>query len=254
MRTAIISILFFISLVCNAQVTSEYSFIKVDTINGDTAKYFRNSNRYVEISKEGVMIVDGHKLGGMTSACGCESVPHGYWIERYRNGSLKEQGRYYCTQKTGTWIYYYPNGQIMRVENYEMPYVNELTSIDLEQLGIDKLRRVYLLEGPYLEYYANGQLKVEGEYEIVEEYSTVDSFFTFDPETYELIINEAKGEYWIPESVKSRYWNYYSETGQLISHEYYDKKGWKDDKIRDVGSRFWEVVNQIVKHLEEKRE
>ena len=123
---------------------------------------------------------------------------------------------------------------------YEMPW--------------DTLKTKFLLEGPYLEYYSNGQLKIEGKFEIIEEFSTVDTIYTFDAETYEPIKKIVKGEFWIPKSRKSGYWNMYSEKGELISNEYYDLKIWEDDKIRDIESRYWEIIYKIVKLNEDKKE
>ena len=118
----------------------------------------------------------------------------------------------------------------------------------------DTLKTNFLLEGPYLEYHSNGQLKIEGKFEIVEELSTVDTIYTFDSETYEPISNVVKGEFWIPRSRKSGYWNLYSENGELISNEYFELKTWKDDKIRRVESRYWDIINEITKFNEEKKE
>ena len=235
----------------NQDTIHEYTFIQIDTINGDTAKYFKKSDRYVEVSKEGITLIDGHKLGGMGTVCGCEPIPHGYWIERYRNGSLKEQGRYFCNRKIGTWISYYQNGRIKKIENYKRPYLEMFTRYEMPW---DTLKTKFLLEGPYLEYYSNGQLKIEGKFEIIEEFSTVDTIYTFDAETYEPIKKIVKGEFWIPKSRKSGYWNMYSEKGELISNEYYDLKIWEDDKIRDIESRYWEIIYKIVKLNEDKKE
>jgi hypothetical protein len=100
--------------------------LSIDTISGDTAKYYRELGKYTVTSAKGVTIVDGHKLGGMGTDCGCEALPHGYWIEKYRSGILKEQGKYYCNQKSGTWVYYHENGKIAKIENWKRPYPNIL--------------------------------------------------------------------------------------------------------------------------------
>lgn len=225
--------------------------IRIDTINGDTAKYFKKSNRYVEINMEGVLIVEGHKIGGMGTLCGCEITPHGYWIERYENGSLKEQGRYSCNRKIGTWISYYENGRIRKIENYKPPYLEMFTR---HGLPADTLKTRFLLEGPYLEYYSNGQLKVDGNFKIVEEFSTVDTIYTFDPETYEVIGNIVNGKFWIPKSKKTGHWNVYAENGELISHHFYELKTWKDDNIRDIETRYWDLIREITKDLKVKKE
>ena len=265
MKIAISILLILISQICNSQVTPirrwhitehnqdsihEYYLIQIDTINGDTAKYFKKSNRYVEKSKEGITLVEGQLLGGMGSVCGCESRPHGYWIERYRNGSLKEQGRYFCNRKIGNWTSYYDNGRIKKIENYKRPYLEIFTKPGMPW---DTLKTNFLLEGPYLEYYSNGQLKIEGKFEIIEEFTTVDTIYTFDTEAYEPIGSIVKGEFWIPKSRKSGYWNVYSEKGELISNEYYKLEIWKDDKIRDIETRHWDIIQEIIKFNKNKK-
>lgn len=217
-------------------------WMQIDTVIGDTMVYHLRSGRYVKKSREGVLLIDGHKWGGMTTTYGCEPMPHGYWIERYRNGELKEQGRYFCGQKTGTWIHYYENGQISKVENRVEPYLEMLTRPDNDW---GPLKRYSLLEGPYLEYYPSGQLKIEGTYEIVEEYATTDTIFTANPETYEKIAQIIEGEFWIPRSKKSRVWNYYSENGAILSHEIYAIKTGAGEKIRSIESRYWEIFKAI---------
>jgi len=250
MRTAIIATLILIAQVCNAQIDrwhlsktnqdSIYGYIRimVDTIKGDTAKYHQKTGRYLEISKEDIVLIDGHKMGGMGTKCGCEPLPHGYWIEKYRNGHLKEQGRYLCSKKIGTWIFYHENGQIKKVENYKNPYIDIFT----EDTIFGNLRTDFLLEGPYLEYYPNGQLKTEGKYEIIEEFSGIDTIYTFDMDTYEPISHVVRGQFWIPKSKKSGFWNHYSESGELISHQLHELKTWKDDKIRSIESRYWDII------------
>lgn len=217
-------------------------WLQIDTLIGDTITYNSKSDRFLKKSKEGVILIDGHKMGGMGTPCGCEPRPHGYWIERYRNGELKEQGRYFCNRKIGTWTYYHENGQISKVENFVEPYLEMLTRHGNKW---DTLKKYFLLEGPYLEYYPNGQLKVEGNYEIVEEYSKTDTIFTFDPDTYEEIIEIVEGEFWIPRSKKSKYWNTYSENGDILSHEFYKLRTWENENIRSIESRYWEVFGKI---------
>lgn len=265
MKVTISIILILLTQICNAQITPtkkwhitkfirdtslQYYLIKIDTINGDTAKYYKKSDRYVELNKEGIILIDGHKLGGMGTVCGCELKPHGYWIERYQNGNLKEQGQYFCNRKIGNWITYFDNGRIKKIENYKRTYLKMFTRLGMPW---DTLKTNFLLDGPYLEYYPNGQLKIEGKFEIVEELATMDTIYTFDVETYESIPNIVKGEFWIPRSKRLGIWNVYSEKGELISHDIFEIKTWKDDKIRDIESRYWEIINEIIKFNEEKR-
>ena len=224
-----------------------YVLIEIDTIIGDTSKYFSKSNRYIEINKEGIIIVSGHKSGGMGTKCGCGLMSNGYWIEKYNNGALKEQGKYDCRRKSGTWIYYYKNGQVKKIENYKKPYANFFTH---ERIALDTLKNNYLLEGPYIEYYENGALKIDGKYEIVEEYSEIDTLFTIDMETYELIAEVTIGEFWIPKSKKSGKWNEYSKEGKLISHQVYK---WDSNETRNIESRYWDLIMKLIEAIEKMK-
>ena len=141
--------------------TYDYYMLRIDTINGDTAIHYKSTHRYVEKSKEGVLLKEGHKMGGFGSACGCTPMPHGYWIERYRNGFIKEQGQYDCREKIGTWMYYYENGFPQKVVTYKRPYLEMFTK---GESRIKNLKSKPLLDGPYLEYYENGQPKLVGHY------------------------------------------------------------------------------------------
>ena len=249
-------LIFFFSQICEAQdvlslkkhsvakpKSSLFTIIEIDETTGDTSKLFRN--RYVEVSSHGVLLVEGHVLGGLGTVCGCEPLPHGYWIERFRNGKLKAQGKYHCNQKEGTWTYYYENGNIKKIESYHQAY-----SVPLYQLAAtfqESLKDYFLLDGPYLEYYPNGQLKVDGQYKIMEEYSNTDTLFTIDSETYERIPTIIQGDFWIPKSKKVGYWHYYNAQGASISYQKVDLT--KQKNVRTIDSRYMQLTKVIADHL-----
>jgi len=220
-----------------------YVTIEIDTIKGDTTKYFRNSNRYIELNKEGVKIVDGHTDGRGNNSCGTR---HGYWIERYQNGVLKKQGRYLCDQKVGAWVFYHQNGQLMRVENYNQAYHGLFARYPRDG------RTGFCKEGPFLEYYANGQLKTEGAYLIVEEFfSGLDTtIVTFHPDTYEELIKTEYVEYWRPVSKKTGHWYTYSEDGTLLTHQEYVVNTRDNDSMRHIETGFWE---KYVERIEDNK-
>jgi hypothetical protein len=236
-----------------SDTSSQFFHIRIDTILGDTGKYARKSHRYLEVTKEGIEIIDGHWRGGMSSPCGCIVKPHGYWIERYRNGNLKEQGTYFCNEKIGTWIYYHENGQIAKVEHLKEPY--ETTFFQMaEGLGI-RLDNRPIREGAYLEYYPNGQIKVDGFYVIGEAFSTTDTVFTADPDTYELTGEVIEGAFWLPASFKTGHWNEYTADGRLVSHEYNKKIKWDRETNRPLVSRYYELhLAFMEKRQEEQKE
>jgi len=221
---------------------------RTDTIRGDTSRYFGNTDRYVEISKEGVFLVEGYKLGN----CGCEPQSNGYWVERYRNGNLKNQGEYECGRKIGRWIYYFENGQIAKIENFKKPYNKFIMSLPDGSDIKNPFYRMNLPEGRYLEYHPNGKLKVEGRYKIVEEFSKIDTVYTYDMDTYEEIVTVYKGEFWDAKSKKSGIWNFYDENGEVIKQDKYDVVIDKTKGIRDVESRYIERFFEACKDIEKK--
>jgi hypothetical protein len=233
-----------------SDTTDLFHRIRIDTILGDTGKYFRKSHRYLEVTKEGVEIVDGHWYGGMGTACGCRLRPHGYWIERYRNGNLKEHGTYDCKKKIGTWIYYYENGQIAKIEHLKRPYEESYYNIaDYFDIRLDNRT---VRDGAYLEYYPNGQIKVDGFYTIIEAFSTVDTLVSVDPETYELLKEVIEGEFWLPKSYKTGHWSEYAADGTLISHEYNRRVRFDGKTKRPIESRYYFLLEQLEKKEKEQ--
>jgi hypothetical protein len=225
---------------------------RIDTTNNDTIRYTRKSDRYLIKSSDNIILVDGHMWGGMGTPCGCEPTPHGYWIEKYRNGKYKSQGKYFCREKVGTWTYYYENGQISKIESFRKPYekfAKELNSI----VDAILIKNYYLRDGPYLEYYPNGQLKIEGTYKIFEEYSKTDTIFEFDLETFAPIITVIEGDYWIPRSKKVRTWNFYDENGRILEHEKYPLYPRGND-IRSIESTYFRLISEFYEELEKAEE
>ena len=223
---------------------------RVDTTNHDTIRYSSKSDRYVIKSSDNVTLVDGHMWGGMGTPCGCEPRPHGYWIERYRNGEYKSQGKFFCEKKVGTWVYYYDNGQISKIETFKQPY--EKFASDLSEI-IDTvlLKAFYLRDGAYLEYYPNGRLKVEGTYGIFEEYSKTDTIFGFNLETFATTIEVIEGEFWIPRSRKIRVWNYYDEQGKIVDHKIYPLYP-KGNNIRSIDYTYYELMKRLYEEPKDK--
>lgn len=217
-------------------------FVYLDTLTQDTLFVNNEIGQRIIKSKENVEISRGSVFGGMGSACGCEPRPHGLWIKRHRNGNYKEIGEYYCNRKKGTWIYYHENGNLKRYETYESPYLEWLTE---QGQPWDTLKRnSYLLSGLYAEYYANGKLKEEGRYEIIEEFSETDTLTTFDPYIYEEVTTILKGAFWIPKSVKSGVWVWSDENGNLVRVEIFEHPWHKNSKYRPIASRYYELFEE----------
>ena len=208
----------------------------LDPIQLDTFHANNYSDQYYMISLGGVELMRGSTYGGMGTRCGCVPRPHGQWLARYRNGALKETGVYDCNWKTGTWIYYYENGNIAKVETWVYPYFEFATeSAWPNAFGA----RENLLKGDYIEYYDNGKPKIEGKYEIVEVHNQIDSIIRFNPHTYEDIKIPIDGKYWVRKSVKVGIWKEFQWDGSLIKMEEFNPFYKDDIRIRPIGNNYY---------------
>lgn len=198
----------------------------LDTIIDNYIVFYRTTK-----SKNNIELSKGPLYGGLGTACGCEPIPNGHWIKRNRNGSLNSIGEYYCNKKMGSWIYFYDNGYIKKIENYSLPY-SIIEGDDTEFRNAN----TPLLSGLYAEYYESGKIRVEGHYKIYEKFSNIDSVFTFDPDTYVETLNIIKGKFWIPTSYKFGIWRYFNEDETLMKIEKYGMDSYKEEKIRNIYS------------------
>ena len=224
-------------------VPREHLWIQVDKTNGDSIIHNVVTNRYIKKSVDNILLMEGSKVGGFGSDCGCEPEKHGYFIERFRDGNTKEQGNYFCNVKLGNWIYFHENGQISKIENLVKPYP---TPFDKFVNNTNKFKNIFLRNGPYLEFYPNGKLKTKGSYDIIEEFTTTDTIVTIDYNTYEEIYEISIGEFWFPKSIKSGNWYYYSENGELNRIEE-NKLNFLDDlSHRRIEDRLFESIKNLI--------
>jgi hypothetical protein len=207
----------------------------------DTILYDFISGKYRVISSAGILLIDGHGKGGLGTECGCQPMADGSWIEHHPNGKLKAIGSNRCGQKTGRWTTFFDNGNVAKIENYYLVYPDAFTARDT---GWDTLpRRIYMLNGPYLEYYPNGNLKTEGAYMIVEKHSTSQIGFTFDSITYEEKEFTIKGDFWLPATVKNGSWEYYEPNGRIARVEEYLPE-LDGIKRRSLADRYRELMSR----------
>ncbi len=228
----------------------------INKFNGDTIKIANGRRKYEARSKDNIVLADGQILGGMGTACGCELKAHGLWIERYRNGNVKEQGEYYCNEKIGRWIYYYESGTLRKIESYKRPYAVDLSEHRLDfifKVGDTSLKNRAIKHGAYKSFYRNGKIREEGWYRFIEEYTTVDTIFMFDPETYEETLHIIERIFWKVKSIKYGLWNYYDESGKLVKTERI--QGYRrDGQCRSIKERYKELflVNKKEDETKEK--
>lgn len=151
------------------------------------------------------------EIGNIISdVCMRRSYRDKLWKEFYKNGNIKAVGNYRRNDKINSWKYFYPNGKLMRFENY--PYDNNY------KFSFDN---PYYLSEPFLiaeyEYYENGQLKMEGQYDVVN--NCKDSVYEIDLNTGMEKDNKIEVEFSC--SVKCGTWNYYFPDGSLMKKEEY---------------------------------
>lgn len=213
-----------------------------DTIIENYLTYYRTIK-----TKENIEISKGSIYQGFDAPCGCKPKPNGHWIKRYRNGSLFSIGEYYCNMKLGTWVYFYENGNINKIENYSFPY-HDFTA---DNLYFDfTYSRKPEISGLYVEYFESGNIKIEGHYKIYEIFANKDTTSIYNPDTFEEELHIIEGEYWIPKSYKDGYWKYYNKDGSIMKVEHYDMENWKDEKIRPIINR---QVNEIINNRKKIR-
>lgn len=140
-----------------------------------------------------IMVEDGFGDYNLLSTLGFIDLPNGLFIMNYSNGHVKKTGHVYDKEKFGVWLYYYPNGQLEKEENYN--YAGRL-------------------DGAYRLYDKNGTIVCYGHYVAVED--------TVQYEYYN-IINDTTETYPMVklESKKSGVWLYYNTSGNIIREEKY---------------------------------
>ena len=208
-------------------VSSDYNdkviWNRLDSLSGDR-DVMSNSKRIIT-SMQGVKLIEvqmnterGYRR------CGCVPKQHGYYIEKYRTGTLKKVGRFYCDKMVGTWTYYYPNGQLMKMETLRMPYIdyngNASARTNHQLPFYEDLTYILCREGPYFEFFENGQIKIEGNYEIRE--VLTNEQIKIDPDTYETLLVSLESKHWVPKSIKIGVWSRYDELGNVLESKVYN--------------------------------
>jgi len=227
----------FLPLLLSSQIVIEKqenilkdTIVKVNPNNGAKTSIFCGG--YFVEDKEGQKIMEGDLSGACSKN---DFVMDGSYIARYKNGSIKEQGFYECGRPTGTWISFYEDGAIRKVESFSKSFPSEL----FESKNVSQnLENEILQDGPYVEYYPNGNLKLIGRYKVFEVRSDVDTIKSIDPESYVLTEKVIHGDFWLVKSLKYGHWIYYNEDGEMLK-----KVNYMDDihnmETREVGNLLW---------------
>lgn len=215
----------------------EFGNVGIWTNTDDKTIEIRFHGGYIVKDSSDRILIDGNKSGD----CGCEPIENGFWIYYYENGRIREQGSYDCGEKIGTWIRFYENGSIKQVANYKKPYSDSF----VRQFGSSlNLRRIKSMNhGQFIEYYEDGQIKTSGQFEILHLKSNVDSLVKMDTETYENEYEKIEGEFWLPRSIKTGTWKYYSINGQIQRIENHKI----EEDVRELDFKYWELMELVIK-------
>lgn len=165
----------------------------------------------------------------------------GLWKTFYKNGQLKFIGKFVSYNpelKDSTHTYYYPNGQVEKIENYKIVSSKYTDVLKSNHVGISKtfykngnLKEMSdygdqgdstnKLHGKYVSYYENGKLKLEGIYN--------NGNLTAPYKSYYENGNLKESVAYISLDSNDRLIKTYYENGILAS-EINDSFDWKDEK------------------------
>ena len=170
-----------------------------------TCKLYKNGHMEIFDSLNNIV-----ESGLLNFTCSQRCSRYNLWKEFYNSGELKAFGNYKRDQKINIWKYFYKNSSLMRLEDYA--YDNDY------KFSFDNQ---YYQSEPFLiaeyEYYENGQLKMEGQYDVVN--NCKDSIYEIDLNTGMQKENKIEVEFSC--SVKCGTWNYYFPDGSLMKREEY---------------------------------
>ena len=147
---------------------------------------------------------------------------NGYQVNYYITGVKQSEGNYKNSLQDSTWKYYYPDGKINRITNYDKGVKNG-RSVSYNKNG-NLVSDVNYKNGKFFDtvkfYYPNGQLNFK-------EYYDANSF---EQGEFKLWYKSGKlSQYGIMHNGKLvGKWMKYYENGQTEDTEYYDAEGKKD--------------------------
>jgi antitoxin component YwqK of YwqJK toxin-antitoxin module len=206
---------------------TNYIMRGLDTLSNDSILITRK--RYIRQNQQGsiIEVLIFSKLN--TLSCSDEGPKlTGDWTSYYPSGNIKETGKIICNRKYGDWIYFYRSGQIERYEKYD----------GLDLIGSNP--NMGYLNGTYLEYHPNGQIKTTGAYKIIEEYVP---YQVVNIETYE---TQEKCCAWTPKSIKHGEWITFNSSGEIQETKVYNVSVKDSINLRELTDRYLEIdINKL---------
>ncbi len=207
----------------------DFSMKGIDTLSNDSILI--NRIRYVRKNRDGRVLEELTFRNNTENRClGDGFKLTGDWTGYYKSGEIREIGKLVCNNKHGDWLYFYKSGQISKYERYD----------DLIFIETDK--NMSYLNGTYLEYYPNGNIRESGTYKMVEEKVNIS---IVDPLTYEVSQECCT---WRPKSIKYGEWFQYDTLGILQKIINFNVSVRDSANLRELADGYLEInINEIRK-------
>ncbi|MBK7243842.1 MAG: hypothetical protein IPH98_08280 [Saprospiraceae bacterium] len=175
----------------------------------DSIFYFLKSRYFYIKSDNGIIVAQGYMDG---TCFECAMSLNGESLERFRNGKIKNTGKYICNTKNGKWFYFNDEGSLLKIVNYEDVRNNLARDLFYDETPLEYDSILFL--GDFQEFYENGILKEQGNYSIYEKRVDSIKVKSIDYQSYKIFEHFKKGRFWIPFNVKEGKWFYYDKQGK----------------------------------------
>ena len=95
---------------------------------------------------------------------------NGEWKEYYESGELESTGKYSNEEKVGTWKGYYTSGQLKYIADHSLNSISYIEYYENGKKSRESLMKTdkkngFQLDGPYKQYYENGNLETLANFE-----------------------------------------------------------------------------------------
>lgn len=172
------------------------------------------------------------------------NVQEGHWNYWHPNGMLKDSGTITHNYLTGTWCSYDEQGMPLTCAHYldekEVQLLTPPTAPNNKKPGIfQKDTLTSILQGPWVSYYANGNVKEKGTFEYNKRTGLWETFYPSG-------IKESSGRY--DRNKPKDAWTFYHLNGQPSTQEFYNDQGLVTQlSCFDTTGKFTGVTCSLVK-------
>ena len=110
------------SCMLSSEVSAQVAMESSNLSRQDTS-FDRQSGWFRIVSEQGITLEEGY-IGIETGRYCSTSSKNGIWVERYRSGSIKSTGTYYCGRRHGIWVYFDRDGSLRQSVQYTLPFID----------------------------------------------------------------------------------------------------------------------------------